>query len=207
MIRRALCLSATLAAAILSSVVPVMATETYAVGFAAATGTGELSALGSPYQSYAQTSANSQVYSAAGSPAALGAALAPIAQLSQTATMVTYASTAANDQFAVFGAPAGSAASFGAPFGAPAGSGDISTFASQTNTSTVTNGYQPNVAYASTSFGSPFGSPFGTPQSFALIQQPPSSSQLNETPEPSTWVLVGTALAGVMFTRRRRATK
>ena len=84
-----------------------------------------------------------------------------ITQLAQTANTVTYASTVASDQFAVFGAPAGAAASVGSSFGALGGPSAISTFASQTNLSTVTNGYQPSVAYASSSFGA-LGSPSGS---------------------------------------------
>jgi len=113
------------------------------------------------------------------------------------ANTVSYSSVTSNEAWAVFGI---------GPSVAPAASaGPIQTYATNTNASSVTNSYQVNTSSFSSAwaaFGITAPAASTAPAPLFVPNTAPSFDLL--TPEPTTWMMVGTALAGLGWIRRRR---
>jgi len=107
---------------------------------------------------------------------------------------VSYSSTTSNEAWAVFGITTQ----------APS-SGPIQTYATNTNASSVTNAYQVGASTASSPWAI-FGvsAPVSAPATAPLFVPNTAASFDVLTPEPTTWMMVGTALAGLGWIRRRR---
>lgn len=179
---------------------PAMASEAYTDRvYASKTGSGSLADLGSP--SYvASTYSTTPVY-ATSQVTNAPAQTTPLSQLAESATMITYSSTVSADRYLVSGIDRS---------GSSAAQGGVQNYASTTTPSTITNGYE--IPAPTQSGGLSYTISRGGAPVYALTSpslQGGGDVTFNVlTPEPGTWAMMASALAGLaVLQRRRRASK
>lgn len=172
--------------------IPMLASEAYTDRvYASKSGGGSLADLGSP--SYVVSTYSAPSYAATQvTPSA--AQTAPISQLAESSTMITYSSTVSADRFMVSGIDR---------TGSSSATGGVQTYASTTTPSTVSNGYEVPVATGPVYTINRGGAP-----SYVLsapLQPSGGNVTFNVlTPEPGTWAMMASALAGLAVLQRRR---